>query len=139
MPRARKTQSGDRAMPTSTGMPGVRYGEGVELQQLQQALPTPNARAGGVPSPQSPAAQSQLPAEAAGASLPAAMPTPGLLLAPTMRPTEPITHGLRHGPGGGPEVLAAAPMESPTGKFLRDLARVTGREKFAELARRSGL
>ena len=139
MPRTRRTQSGDPAMSTSTGMPGVRYGEGVQLQQLQQAMPTPNARAqapAGAPSP-APAGAGQ-PAPAVGVD-PMSMPTPGLLLAPTTRANEPITAGLSRGLGPGPEILAQNPIESPTGKFLRDLARITGRERFAELARRSNL
>lgn len=138
MPRRRVTQSGEAAQPTSTGMPGVRYGEGVQLQQLQQALPTPNARAS---SPTPGASQPGLPAEtAAPLSSPAApMPKPGLLTAPSLRPNEPVTAGLRSGLGGGPELLHNNPVESPTGKFLRELARVTGRERFAEMARRSGL
>lgn len=141
MPRQRKTMSGDPAQSTRTGAPGVRYGEGQDLAEMRQAAPIPNARAGGSsPSPAPPALQPGLPAEASMPPTPApAMPKPGLLLAPSGRPNEPVTAGLSHGPGAGPEVLNAAPMESPTGKLLRDLARITGREYFNDLARRSRL
>jgi hypothetical protein len=127
-------------MPTGTGMAGVRYGEGVELQQLQRSLPTPNARASTPTAPAAPANPSGAPSTPAGQppQLPS-MPKPGLLLAPTNRPNEAVTTGLNRGPGAGPEVLGVNPVQSPTGKFLRDLARITGRERFNELARRSGL
>lgn len=137
MPRQRKTMSGDPAQSQATGAPGVRYGEGKDLAEMRQAAPIPNARAAATPSAPAPG---PVPAEAASAVPPQLpMPKPGLLLAPSARPNEPVTTGLRRGPGAGPEVLSQAPLTSPTGQLLRDLARITGRQHFAELARRSGL
>lgn len=141
MPRERlKTRSGAPAQDT-TSAPGVRYGEGVQYSQLQQAMPTPNARAqSAAPAPSS--APASLPPEAAAAGYsrtPVAMPEPGLLLAPTARPNESVTTGLVRGPGAGPSALSIDTMQSPTGKLLRDLSKITGRQVFADMARRSGM
>ena len=136
MPRTRRTESGAPAQSMQTGAPGVRYGEGKDLAAMREAAPIPNNRAGS-PSPPAPQ-QPGLPAEAT--SQPSSpMPKPGLLTAPTIRPNEPLTAGLRSGPGAGPEGLQVAPAESPLGKFLRDLSAQTGRTVFAEMARRSNL
>lgn len=136
MPRQRKTLSGDPAQSQATGAPGVRYGEGKDLAEMRQAAPIPNARAGAALSAPAPG---PVPAEAGGVPPRPPMPKPGLLTAPSVRPDEPVTTGLRLGPGAGPEALTARPQQSPTGQLLRDLARITGREYFAELARRSNL
>lgn len=148
MPRKRETQSGASALAVASTA-GVRYGEGQQYSQLQSNLPSPNNRADSAPpagtstaAPTSPGVPPSLPPEAAAAAytrptMP--LPEPGLLLAPTNRPTEPVTTGLRLGPGAGPSALSIDTMESPTGKLMRDLSRITGRQAFADLARKSGL
>lgn len=69
-----------------------------------------------------------------------AVPDGGLLGAPTMRPGEPVTHGLTSGPGAGPEVLGnMAPNLSQIGDFYRKLSAATGDPYFAELAQRANL
>jgi hypothetical protein len=60
----------------------------------------------------------------------------GLLQAPTARPSEPVTAGLRIGPGGGPEMLSR-PYGSPLADMMMQLSRATGDPYFAELAQRS--
>ena len=140
MPRQRKTQSGDPALAVPS-TPGVRYGEGQPLQDMARALPTPNARAsapqasGATPTPP-PSDGVVTPSPGVA---PVALPQPGLLLAPSARPAEPVTTGLNRGLGAGPEALGMNPIESPTGRFLRQLTQMTGRDQFAELARRNGL
>ena len=144
MPRQRKaTESGYPPLAVKS-QPGVRYGEGQQLQTLNRNMPTPNMREAPVAAPSSTAtgAPPTLPTPATeGLTVDpfANLPRPGLLLAPTTRPAEPITAGLRTGAGPGPEVLATQQVESPTGRFLRDMSRILGRPEFFELARKSGL
>lgn len=141
MPRKARTQSGATAQPTPSSVPGVRYGEGQRYSELQSNLPSPNNHADMQPPAASAGAQ-PLPAEAAAAQYAAPtlpLPDPGLLLAPTARPGEPVTTGLRGGPGEGPSALSVDVQQSPTGKLLRDLSRITGRQVFADVARRSGM
>lgn len=134
MPRTRKTASGADAQDVPSTA-GVRYGEGKELQEMQRDMPSPNNRAASPTPAPVPAAA---PAPAGGSPL-SSLPQPGLLLAPTARPNEPVTTGLSSGPGAGPEILPVNPTQSPTGKFLRDLATVTGQSRFADLARQANL
>ena len=142
MPRVNKTQSGTPALAVAS-TPGVRYGEGQQYAQLQSNLPAPNNRAASAPpSASGGSPPPSLPPEAAAANYVRPtfpLPEPGLLLAPTSRPNEPVTTGINLGPGEGPSALSMDVMQSPTGKMLRDLSRVTGRQMFADLARRSGL
>lgn len=152
MPRARKTQSGERALPIQS-VPGRRYGEGVASAELQRAMPTP-ARAASV-SPAMPAipAETPAPAPVAPAEAPAVAVDPaqqfaaqlaaakgvsgaGLLAQPTERPNEPVTTGMRSGPGGGPEMLGPI-SASPARRFYELLTQVTGDTTFTDLANRS--
>lgn len=150
MPRKRQTQTGAPALPVQS-VPGRRYGEGVESAALQRALPAPAAA---VPSSAAPGA-SGTPTTPAGA--PGAAPSPetvdrftqalnaaqgvqgaGLLDRPTAYPDRPVTNGMIQGPGAGPEAIP--PLGgSPTGRYFRELARITGDRYIAELADRAGL
>lgn len=143
MPRKRQTQSGDPALAVQS-VPGRRYGEGVESQALQRALPAPDRSTPVAPSlsPSEPGSGAppvaQSVAERWAAQLAAAqqIQSPGLLTQPTTRPNEPVTAGLRRGPGAGPEVLSA-PQGNRSGRWLRELSAITGDPYFANLANRS--
>jgi len=76
------------AQPVKVG-PSQTYGQGVQQQQAQQAIPLPQMPTPGQPVPQ--------------------MPQPGPLDAATNRPSEPVTSGIASGPGPGPEALGAEP------------------------------
>ena len=118
------------------------YGQGVEMQTLDAAMPTPNmaaavadppsAAAGGSPAPVQPYAH-----EAVLAAAQTVRPETGLLLDPTNRPSEPITAGLMRGPGPGPEALQRQ-QGSPAGDMLRRLSQTTGDPYFAQLADQAG-
>jgi len=68
-------------------IPSSRYGQGVELEQMQRAAPMAQATPAGAAGPPSAGAPGGGPLSAFG---------------PTMRPNEPITAGLPVGPGSGP-------------------------------------
>jgi hypothetical protein len=115
------------------------YGQGVEQQQLNMALPTPNmqtgAPTGAVAMPEAPMpeqySQDQVMAAATGLA-----DQTGLLNRDTTRPQEPITAGLSRGPGPGPEALGVV-QGTPAGDMLRRLSASTGDPYFAELARKA--
>lgn len=143
MPRARKTQSGRPAQPLSQ-VPSQYYGAGVEMQQLERAMPVPAPATPPTvaPGPAAPggAPGGEPPARDIGAVLAAAAQLrgqTGLMTAPTMRLTEPITAGLRQGPGAGPEALRGR-TGTPAGDMLRMLTQQTGQPEFAMLADRAG-
>ena len=99
------------------------YGDGVAMQQQKAGAPL--AKTGGVKLSEAP-------------TVSPAQPALTSLYAPTERPTEPITHGIDRGAGGGSEVLgmpnqeqsqyvdayqmfnqlASSPDASPTLKYL---------------------
>lgn len=142
MPRKPKT-SGGRPAQGVEAIAGQTYGRGVEQEELQRAMPAPDARhevqqaiaAGapgrGVPVPQPSMSFDQLLAAGQGAGQGA-----GLLRNPTGRPDEPLTAGLPMGRGPGPEILSAPRADPPGVKFLEKLSQATGDPYFAELARR---
>lgn len=141
MPRKRQTQSGEKALAVSS-VPGRRYGEGVQSQALQSALPAPDRSTpveAASPTAVVPGA-AMSPEQEWAMRLGAAqgIQSPGLLRQDTTRPKEPVTAGLPIGPGAGPEILGNRGM-SPTGAFLRRLTEMSGDGRYAELARRSGL
>lgn len=128
MPRAKKTLAGTPGQKVEA-IKGQTYGEGVQQERLQNAMPAPNA-------PQIQA--SAQPAEPA-------QPRPqisfqdamnqvsgmgGILRAPDDRPSIPVTDGLASGPGRGPEALMGS---SALGNTLRRLAVQTGDPVFNEL------
>jgi hypothetical protein len=139
--------SGAPAQPMPKVAPQT-YGQGVELNTLNAALPTPNMHQA-QPAPQPTEAQgaagtaSSEPAppgydhEAAMAAATGMRQQTGLLLDTTAKPNEPVTAGLMRGPGPGPEALS---MEngSPAGDMLRRLSQTTGDPYFAELAAKAG-
>lgn len=146
MPRARKTQTNRPAQPLSE-VPSQYYGAGVEMQQLERAMPAPAPAAPPTVAP-GPTAQpgaaptdgGEPPARDIGAVLAAAAQLrgqTGLMTGPTNRPTEPITAGLRQGPGAGPEALRGR-TGTPAGDMLRMLSQQTGQPEFAMLADRAG-
>lgn len=145
MPRARKTLSGAKAMGV-VDVPGQMYGKGVEQQALQKAMPAPQAQQPKAVPPQ-PARQRQVPAAAPAPNAEASMANAmaalrgkiGFLANDTEVPDEPVTAGMRRGPGPGPEVLTGNVGSSPLGEFLRTISRASGDAYFASLADRAGL
>lgn len=142
MPRARKTQSGDKAQKIES-VAGQRYGEGVEQQAMQRAMPAPNVRA----------------REESMRSVPVAANQPGMgveqtVRAPAVNPmdflaalprntlntptqnTRPVTNGLVQGPGGGPEVLRPFAQAAPSLRAVMRLAERTGDPVFEQILRR---
>jgi len=84
-------------------IPGMPYGEGRATYDQQTAAPM----SGGSPMPSSPAIE---------------LPTP--LMAPTSRPSEPVTAGINMGAGPGSEVMADRPSDTKTlADTLRELIR----------------
>lgn len=142
MPRARKTLTGDPARP-NVPIAGQTYGAGVDQQQLETSLPTPNTASNtplsaAVSPNQGQTAPNSAPAapynhEQALAAASQYADQTGLLLSDTNRPNEPITAGLTRGPGPGPEALGLT-RGSPTGDLLRRLSAATGDPALAELA-----
>lgn len=141
MPRKPKTSAGRPAQGVEA-IAGQTYGRGVEQEQLQRAMPSPDAQTEArqavaaaapqaVPAPQQQMSFEQLLSGAQGAGQDA-----GLLTSPTQRPDEPLTAGLAIGRGPGPEVLRARLPESPGVQFLNRMASLTGDPYFADLARR---
>lgn len=143
MPRGkpRRTQTGEDAQNIRS-VPGQRYGEGVQQQQLQQAMPAPDRS--GAPSAvvteSAPAAASP---RAAGPATPEqlqqylATQRPNLF-AGSQRPDEPITTGLASGPGAGPEALRGRP-NTPIARFFERLTAETGDPRWARIARQARL
>lgn len=140
MPRGqRKTITGDPAR-ANVPVAGQTYGNGVEQQQLEAAMPTPNAapatpNSGAVTPNQAQTAPNTAPYnhEAALAAASQYADQTGILKGDTNRPNEPITAGLTRGPGPGPEALGLT-RGSPTGDLLRRLSAATGDPSLAELA-----
>lgn len=125
--------AGGQAPAAPTGMP---YGEHQASIQAQQQMPVaagnappPPPAGGGGGDPMMAALQGALGMQPPGG--------PGLL-GPSQRPTEPVTHGLPSGPGGGPEVLAGS-----TGSGLADvlsrIAEATGDPRTYDIAERARL
>ena len=91
--------------PAATYIPGMPYGEGQEVYDLQTS-----AQMG------SPAAQPRM--RSGNNTQPSGIVPLG---APTQRPDEPLTEGNPLGPGAGPEVLPLAP--SPGAKDVKIIAQ----------------
>lgn len=116
-----------------TGMPYGEHGASIEAQRLMPVA------AGNAPPPAGPA-----PAGGGGDPMLAALqgalgmapPSGGGLLDPSQRPSEPVTHGLPSGPGGGPEVLAPT-TGTPLHQSLLQIAQTTGDPSVYELAERA--
>lgn len=134
MPRTRKTIAGDKAQPIQAP-PGRPYGQGKQLEEAQRAVPAPDATADDVRSrPPSPSAALQI-AQAHE------MPPPAPLTGPSQRASEPVTTGMRLGPGAGPEIMMNQQVAARRTQVLNDLAadsRSPRLRRLAERARRSG-
>ncbi len=141
MPRKQKTISGAPAQKVES-VAGQRYGEGVEQQQMQQAMPAPRAAADVTPDvrgntpviaePQKGPPDPQLLQQFLAANNPN-------LLSGSQIPDEPVTTGLPTGPGGGPETLSLGRNTTPIARTLRQLSASTGNPKWARIADRAHL
>lgn len=138
MPRKRQTMSGDDAQNIGS-VPGQRYGEGVEQQAMQQAMPAPELAGAPAAVPAAPGGDMQRPgADPAMIQQFLAQHKPSLL-GQTGRPDEPVSAGLRGGPGPGPEALGMQVGMTPLARTLQRLSVDTGNPMFSRLAERAGL
>lgn len=141
MPRAKKTMSGETPQKIQA-VTGQTYGEGVQQEALQKAMPTPQVNSPTATPPsvsqtaeqesgqqtRQPMSFDQVAATVRGAG--------GLLTQPDDRPSLPVTDGIASGPGRGPETLGRS---SQLGNTLRKLALQTNDPVFVELATKVGL
>lgn len=143
MPRKRMTQSGDDAQNIGS-VPGQRYGEGVQQQAMQQAMPAPDRMA----DPMAAATVGDPAAVDAPVAPPGMDPAAVMqflaqnnpnMLANTQNPDQPVTAGLPLGPGAGPESLKIMQSSTPLARMLTTLSDQTGDPTFRRLAERAGL
>lgn len=144
MPRKRQTRTGEDAQNIKS-VPGVRYGEGVEQQAMQRAMPAPDSAgapiAAAAPMPES----MPIPPGAVPTAPDPAMVSQYLsqnapnLFAGTQRPDEPITAGLASGPGPGPDSLALNRNQTPLSRYLQNLAAETGNSKWDRLREQANI
>jgi hypothetical protein len=145
MPRGKKrtTQSGADAQSVSS-VPGQRYGEGVEQQQLQQNMPAPDLAAAGPGGNDIVMPQPGPPVTPAPQGDPAQMmdylkSNNPSLFSGTQMPDVPVTDGLLGGAGRGPEALVQARAVTPVARYLINLSEESGNVKWKRLAERAGL
>ena len=150
MPRAKKTLAGGQGQASQV-IKGQTYGEGVQQQALQAAMPAPQANTGvTVPTaqPSAPSASSSEPTQDQGntqgqkpdlaALLQQLKGVGGQLTAPDDQPDKPFNTGLPGGVGnqtGSP----MRPYVNRTAQIMRDLSARTGDPIFANLAARARL
>ena len=140
MPRGkpRTTQAGDPAQKIAS-VPGQRYGEGVEQQAMQQAMPAPDMVEATAPNPSAPQGAPVMPMPPVD---PAAIQgylqsnNPNML-GGTALPDQPVTAGLSSGPGAGPSAVAGP--RTPPSRWLSRMAEETGNPKWRRLAEQAGL
>lgn len=106
--------------------PSQQYGQAVQQQQAQQAIPLPNNTAL--------SSSPQAPPPASPGVVPGQMPP---MNGPSARPSEPVTHGISSGPGGGPEALASDPLAGKMSVMLSQIAQQSGSPDIAALAQRA--
>ena len=138
MPRGkpRTTQAGDPAQKIAS-VPGQRYGEGVEQQAMQRAMPAPDMQQATAPSPQSgPPVHPMPPQDPAMIQQFLAVQNPNLLAGSAM-PDQPVTAGLSTGPGPGRAAIAGP--KTPASRWLMRMAEDTGNPKWRRLAEQAGL
>tara|TARA_R110000868_G_scaffold172746_4_gene408744 strand:+ start:4844 stop:5281 length:438 start_codon:yes stop_codon:yes gene_type:complete len=144
MPRGKKreTQSGADAQ-TVKSVPGQRYGEGKEQQELLRAMPAPNLADAPMPGASAQPMPPGVPVMPSAPVDPAAVQTflgennPSLLSG-TQQPRTPVTDGLSSGPGRGPEAIRAQAV-TPIARYMQQLSADTGNKKWARLAERAGI
>lgn len=122
-------------------VPGQRYGEGVEQQEMQRAMPAPDLATGDTPAavgppPMGDAQRPQADPAAIQQFLQQHKPA---LLGASQRPDEPVTAGLPGGPGAGPEALQMQIGMTPLARTLQRLSIDTGNPMFSRLAERARL
>ena len=118
----------DLNMPVSN-VPNQEYGKAAMQQRAQQAVPMAQAPNVAASAPQAQQRPSVVPG-----SLP--------YIAPTQRPTEPITAGIDVGPGPGSEAISPPPAGMLTGVFKnlsRDPHATSATFDIAATARAFGL
>lgn len=103
--------------------PGQPYGAAGKQADAQRAIPLPSTP---TPSPTAPAPQ----------NAPFAPPEPGLLGAPTARPSEPVTAGLPIGAGPGPEAINAPGLHNASIDQLRALYQAFPVEEVRQIIER---
>jgi hypothetical protein len=135
MPRGkpRVTQSGDPAQKIAS-VPGQRYGEGVEQQAMQQAMPAPDLMKATAPS--APAVIPSPPVDPAMVQNYLGSHNPGML-GTTAHPDQPLTAGMSTGPGPGQSAIAGP--RTPASRWLMRMAEDTGNPKWRRLAEQAGL
>lgn len=138
MPRGKKrtTQSGEDAQNIES-VPGQRYGEGVEQQAMQRAMPAPDMSAS-TPNAPTAAAPGPPPEPVDPAQLLGSAPI-GLLSGGTQLPGQPLTAGLSSGPGVGPEALGGLRPRTPLSRTIHALLDATGDPVFQRLIDRGRL
>ena len=101
---ANRTDLNGGKMPVSAAT-GQGYGVAAEQRAAQGVIPM------GTPMVSTAAPQTQSQSPMMSIQNPQSFAAPGSLpyLEPTMRPDEPVTHGLPFGPGAGPEALGNGP------------------------------
>ena len=136
MPRGkpRTTQSGDPAQSIGS-VPGQRYGEGVEQQAMQRAMPAPDMQQATAPSPAAPVRPAP-PVDPASIQQFLGAQNPNLL-AQSANPDQPVTAGLSTGPGPGQAAIAGP--KTPPSRWLQRMAEDTGNPKWQRLAEQAGL
>lgn len=149
MPRKAKTHSGAPAQPVGA-VAGQNYGAGQAQMELQRQLPAPQsaqpeaaapalAPAQPAPAPGQAAPQSaQIPPEAQLAQAVQAMKMNGGVLANGPQMNVPVTHGLKVGPGAGPEAMIDQ-AASPAARMLNAISDATGDPYFRDLLRKNGM
>ena len=142
MPRAKKTQSGDPAQKVES-VTGQRYGEGVAQEQMQKAMPAPNA-------------QRSTKTTMAPSNAPQRVPTPEPALPqmqqPQVDPTQflqqlpknllgqpaqgPVTAGLPFGPGSNVVRQLRTPATNIHANQLEKMFQLTGNPRYMRLRQR---
>lgn len=145
MPRGKKTQSGDPAQKVES-VTGQRYGEGVAQEQMQKAMPAPNAQRttqsamapSNAPAPQQPqqAPQPQQPAPRQPVDVGQFLQQlPKNLLA--QQDQRPVTSGLPFGPGNNDMPNLRTPANRLNVDMLQRMFDMTGNPRIRSLLERA--
>ncbi len=116
-------------------IPNQPYGMGKELHDMQAQQPLPSISDPSVPMPER---GSTSPADVLAQAQEFAGPMPSVLGAHSNRPGEPVTTGLRSGPGAGTETLhGQTGRRNLRADLFEQLAAQSSDPRIAELARRA--